>query len=360
LEARVRIADIQIGERHRKDMGDIEGLARSIDEIGLLHPVVVRPDGTLVAGERRIKACLLLGWQDIPVTVVDLDAIIRGECDENQKRKDWTPTEAVAIAKELEPLEREAARERQGARNDKLPVDFTGGSGAAMDKVADAVGLSRPTLTKAQEVIEAAEENPELFGDLPDMMDETSIERAYKEKRKRERRQEMEARPVPAGKFRVLYADPPWAYDNSGFEASAESHYPTMTADKIADLPIADLCEDEAVLFLWATSPLLPEALTVMRGWGFTYKASIVWDKQRAPGLGWWLKTRHEFLLVGAREKTPHPKVKQDSIVSIAAGEHSAKPERFAEMITEMYDGPYIELFARNVRPGWKVWGNEV
>ena len=63
----MRIADIRIGERHRKDMGDIEGLARSIDEIGLLHPVVVRPDGTLVAGERHIKACLLLGWQDIPV-----------------------------------------------------------------------------------------------------------------------------------------------------------------------------------------------------------------------------------------------------------------------------------------------------
>ena len=124
----MRIADIQIGERHRKDMGDIEGLARSIDEIGLLHPVVVRPDGTLVAGERRIKACLLLGWQDIPVTVVDLDAIIRGECDENQKRKDWTPTEAVAIAKELEPLEREAAKQRMLAGTQSEPcVDFTQG-----------------------------------------------------------------------------------------------------------------------------------------------------------------------------------------------------------------------------------------
>jgi ParB family chromosome partitioning protein len=109
-------------------MGDIEGLARSIDEIGLLHPVVVRPDGTLVAGERRIKACLLLGWQDIPVTVVDLDAIIRGECDENQKRKDWTPTEAVAIAKELEPLEREAAKQRMLAGTQSEPcVDFTQG-----------------------------------------------------------------------------------------------------------------------------------------------------------------------------------------------------------------------------------------
>src|SRR4030042_1306076 len=98
----MRIADIRIGERHRKDMGDLESLARSIDEIGLLHPVVVTPDGRLIAGERRIRACRILGWNDIPVTVADLPAILRGECDENRIRKDWTPTEAVAIAKELE------------------------------------------------------------------------------------------------------------------------------------------------------------------------------------------------------------------------------------------------------------------
>ena len=226
----MRIADRQIGERHRKDMGDIEGLARSIDEIGLLHPVVVRPDGTLVAGERRIKACLLLGWQDIPVTVIDLDAIIRGECDENQKRKDWTPTEAVAIARELEPMEREAARERSGARTDIQPVENFS-AGRALDKVADAVGMSRPTLTKAQEVIEAAEENPELFGDLPDMMDETSIERAYKEKRRRQNRAAVADTIFPSGIYRVFYADPPWEYgqviDKYG---PAERHFQTAAS----------------------------------------------------------------------------------------------------------------------------------
>ena len=149
----MRIADIRIGERHRKDMGDLEGLARSIDEIGLLHPVVVRPDGMLVAGERRIKACQMLGWQDIPVTVIDLDAIVRGECDENQKRKDWTPTEAVEIAKALEPMEREAARDRYYATRPGVDVKFTPTErGAAMDKVADAVGMSRKTLAKAEVV----------------------------------------------------------------------------------------------------------------------------------------------------------------------------------------------------------------
>jgi len=179
-------------------MGDIEGLARSIDEIGLLHPVVVRPDGMLVAGERRIKACLLLGWTDIPVTVIDLDAIVRGECDENQKRKDWTPTEAVAIAKALEPMEREAARERQeatqGNRQSGVEKFTEPEKGRALDKVADAVGLSRPTLTKAQEVIRAAEENPEVYGYLPEKMDQTSIEKAYREKRRIDREAEAARR----------------------------------------------------------------------------------------------------------------------------------------------------------------------
>lgn len=218
MEARVRIADIQIGERHRKDMGDIEGLARSIDEIGLLHPVVVRPDGMLVAGERRIKACQMLGWQDIPVTIIDLDAIVRGECDENQKRKDWTPTEAVAIAKELEPLEREAAKQRMLAGTQSEPcVDFT--QGRSMDIVAKAVGMSRPTLTKAQQIVEAAEENPDLFGDLPDKMDQTSIDKAYKEKGRIERE-------IEAGRRRDQDPNTPIVYqaDALSFLAAMDGH----------------------------------------------------------------------------------------------------------------------------------------
>ncbi len=190
----MRIADIQIGERHRKDMGDLESLAQSIAEVGLLHPVVVTPDARLIAGERRIRACLMLGWTDIPATVVDLPSIIRGECDENLIRKDFTPTEAAAIAKELEPLERKAAKERQEASR------FGGGgnlpppeSGKALDKVAEAVGMSRKTLMKVQEVVRAAEEDPDTYGDLPEKMDKTSIEKAYQEKRRREREQERAA-----------------------------------------------------------------------------------------------------------------------------------------------------------------------
>ena len=99
-------------------LGDIEGLAESIDEIGLLHPVVVRTDGTLIAGVRRLAACKLLGWREIPVTVVDITKVLRGEHDENVCRKDFTWSEAVAIKREIEEEEKTAAKERQGTRTD--------------------------------------------------------------------------------------------------------------------------------------------------------------------------------------------------------------------------------------------------
>ena len=93
-----RVSDITIGVRHRKDLGDIDGLARWITEVGgLMHPIVVRPDNVLIAGERRLAACKLLGWTEVPVTVFDLAEVARGEMVENIARKDFLPSEIDAI-----------------------------------------------------------------------------------------------------------------------------------------------------------------------------------------------------------------------------------------------------------------------
>jgi ParB/RepB/Spo0J family partition protein len=104
---------IKIGKRHRRDMGDIDALAKSISEIGLLHPIVVTKDKTLVAGERRLAACKQLGWTDVRVTVVDLDKITRGEFAENAIRKDFVPSEIDAIRRALEPVEKAATTLRR-------------------------------------------------------------------------------------------------------------------------------------------------------------------------------------------------------------------------------------------------------
>lgn len=114
----MHIDQIQIGYRYRKDLGDLKPLSASIEEVGLLHPVVVTPAGRLIAGQRRLEACRGLGWTDIPVTVVDLLQAARGEAHENFVRKDLLPSEIVALKRAIEPLERRDARNRQGTRVD--------------------------------------------------------------------------------------------------------------------------------------------------------------------------------------------------------------------------------------------------
>lgn len=108
------IDQIQIGFRYRKDLGDLHSLADSIGEVGLLHPIVVTPEGRLIAGHRRLEACRILGWDEVPVTVIDLYQAARGEAHENFVRKDLLPSEIVALKRAIEPLERRDARERQG------------------------------------------------------------------------------------------------------------------------------------------------------------------------------------------------------------------------------------------------------
>jgi ParB family chromosome partitioning protein len=147
----MKIGNIAIGQRHRRDMGDIAGLAQSISEIGLLHPVVVTPQGELIAGERRIAAAQRLGWTDIAATVVDIADLARGEAHENFQRKDFTHSEAVSIKRALEPEMKEAARERQaeGGRN-KASANLAE-AGDARDKVAAFTGFGRTSLDKADD-----------------------------------------------------------------------------------------------------------------------------------------------------------------------------------------------------------------
>lgn len=343
------ISQIVVGNRHRKALGDIDALAASIAEVGLLQPIVIKPDGALVSGVRRLEACKRLGWDDVPVYVVhtinDALAALKAERDENTCRKDFAPSEAVAIWQTIEKL-------KPGPQELLSNLD----SNYRRDKAAEVTGYGKSTLSKAKQVVDSG--NAELI----EQMDKAgNVDRAYQELRREQRREQMREQPLPVGKYRVLYADPPWQYDNSGLDQSAAAHYPTMAVGAICALPIGDLCTDESVLFLWATSPLLPEALQVLAAWGFIYKACMVWYKDRAPGLGWFLKTNHELLLIGVCQKTPHPKEKPYSIQSAEVGKHSEKPKLFYDLIESMYDGPYYELFIRGIpRKGWEGWGNEL
>ena len=147
----IAIRDVIIGDRFRQDLGDIDSLAQSIADVGLLHPIVVTPGNTLIAGRRRLEAYKRLGLVEIEATVVDLQEIARGEFAENEIRKDFTWSERCAIADALEPVERDAAKERMVSAH-ASSENFTELTGNTLDKVAHAVGTSRPTLRKAREI----------------------------------------------------------------------------------------------------------------------------------------------------------------------------------------------------------------
>lgn len=169
--------------------------------------------------------------------------------------------------------------------------------------------------------------------------------------------------PFPTGKYRIIYADPPWEYGNEQPEYHTEqaNHYPVVPLQEICDLPVKTLALDNAVLFLWVTSPILAEAREVITAWGFEYKASFIWDKVKH-NMGHYNSVRHELLLVCVRGSCPPDEQKLfDSVQSIERTRHSAKPEKFREIIDTIYpSGPRIELFNRGSVPEpWKRWGNE-
>ena len=195
-----------------------------------------------------------------------------------------------------------------------------------------------------------------------------SLTAALSALRKQSIKADLVERELPRGRYRVIYADPPWWYgtpQHSKTEqvATLGTHYPSMKTGAICDLPVGDMAADNAVLFLWATSPLLFEAKAVIDAWGFTYKASIVWDKV-LHNVGHYVSVRHEFLLICTRGSClPDSDKLHDSVVSIERTAHSAKPEQFRDIIDEMYTpvkGDRLELFARAATPKhWASWGNQ-
>jgi N6-adenosine-specific RNA methylase IME4 len=188
-------------------------------------------------------------------------------------------------------------------------------------------------------------------------------------KRQQRRATQPQTRAIPDGRFRVLYADPPWSYGNSGAIGDdaygrAARHYPSMSIADLCALDVRARVADDAVLFLWVTSPLLAECWPVIAAWGFAYKTSIVWDKVRH-NYGSYVSVRHEFLLICTRgsclpdQPTPMP---DSVIVAERSQHHSEKPAVFRELVDRLYTGgadQKLELFARHAVDGWTAFGNE-
>lgn len=162
--------------------------------------------------------------------------------------------------------------------------------------------------------------------------------------------------------YALIYADPPWEYEHvKTANRGLDNHYPTMTLEAICAMPVADCCTPDAVLFLWTTSPKLQESFAVIEAWGFTYRTSMVWVKDKI-GMGYYARQKHELLLICTRGSPPTPveSARPPSVIEAPRGRHSEKPVKFYELIESMYpELPKIELFSRAPRDGWDSFGNQ-
>jgi N6-adenosine-specific RNA methylase IME4 len=176
--------------------------------------------------------------------------------------------------------------------------------------------------------------------------------------------------PLPTidGGWRCILADPPWRFrtwNETNQKKSASNHYALMTMDGLKSLPVKDLASKDCALVMWATQAQLPDAIDLMTAWGFKYKTAGAWAKQSetgrkwAFGTGYVLRCAAEFYLVGTRG---NPKARVRNVRNLIVArkrEHSRKPDQMHDDLERLFDGPRLELFGRQSRPGWTVWGNE-
>ena len=189
---------------------------------------------------------------------------------------------------------------------------------------------------------------------------------------------------LPRNHFGAILADPPWAFNlwwggrtnetPAGVPSRAtEPHYGVMKEPELNAMPVGDLAEDDCVLFLWTCWPVLEWSLRTIQAWGFTYKTcGFCWVKAHAQQvdmfrddiephmtLGYWTRSNSEVCLLATRGKPKRQAADVKQAIIAPRREHSRKPDGIHERIERLVAGPYLELFARQQRPGWTVWGNE-
>jgi len=177
---------------------------------------------------------------------------------------------------------------------------------------------------------------------------------------------------IGSKRFATVLADPPWQFINRTGKVAPEhrrlNRYGTMNLKEICALPVADVLQPTAHLYLWVPNALLPDGLEVMKAWGFEYKSNIVWHKLRKDGgsdgrgVGFYFRNVTEILLFGVRGKnarTLDPGRTQVNYIGTRKREHSRKPDEQYPLIEACSPGPRLEMFSRGVRKGWTVWGNQ-
>ena len=390
----IDVADIEVRAGRRPiDEATVAELAESIEQVGLLHPLVVTTEHQLVAGAHRLRAVAKLGWTRVPARVVPTDLAALIEIDENLVCNDLSVLEqGEHLLRREQLLQSMGRRAISGDNQHGQAPETVSGAPVTTKELGSQVGLSARTV---QQRMQVARKLPEKVRDairgtpvadrtrvlleLARVRDQAELPslvkvltdgraRSVPEARgviKHERRARLQAErastpPPPEGPYGVLVIDPPWEFPGDCPTRKVGPPYPSMTVAEIAALPVDDLADHDAVVWLWTTNLRMLDAHQILAGWGFEVKTILTWAKSTRPSPGHWLLGRTEHVLLGVRGKPPWARTAESTMLVAGNGRHSAKPTEFYEMVERICpDGRRLEMFARKRRPGWKAWGLE-
>lgn len=353
---------------------DFDSLAEDMRANGLLDPITLY-DGQILDGRNRYRACANLSIKPSFVDFVgDNEAALAFVISKNLARRHLNEAQRALVAESLANMQVGGKEANSANLHNCSQSDAAKKLNVSTRSVATARAIKQ---TAEPEVVQAVQDGKislnaaAAIAKLPKqdqhkVMKDDRPDRAVKKVVRQNREQELSVKQsaLPEKKYGVIYADPEWkfeTYSENGMDRSADNHYPTSSTDDIMARGVESIAADDCVLFLWATSPMIEDALRVMRAWGFTYKSQAIWNKDRL-GTGYWLRNKHEILLVGTKGDIPAPAMGTQwaSVIDASVGAHSEKPVIFYKLIEAYFPNlPKIELNARANRKGWDAWGFE-
>lgn len=354
-------------------------LKQDIAQNGLQMPILMY-GGKVVDGRHRLRACSALG---INPKFAELEAANDKSVEQsvisiNLHRRHLTESQKAIIAARLTNSSVGSNQHTAGAVSQRKVAEELGISVDSVQRgkkvlnngtpeLIAAVSEGKIDISNAAKLAQLAKQDQSQlnFDDIKAIQEASkAINKAKFESRRIERIQEIEAKrannkPLESslGTFSVIYADPPWDY-----MGELAVGYPCMSVQEICEMPISQISADDAVLFMWCSSSLLPEAVEVVSAWGFKFKTSAVWDKDFT-GQGTYFRQGHEVLMIATKGCVPEVPygARPSSVLKFKRREHSRKPDEMYQIIDGMYpELNKIELFCRGVPvQGWAGWGNE-
>lgn len=353
---------------------EFSSLKADIAENGLREAVWLHPDGSIIDGRNRYNACTELGIVPEFRTWNGDGSLVSFVVSLNLHRRHLNSGQLAMVALDILPLLEEEAKERQGVRNDKPTTsvnsltEVVAQPKRATAQAAAITGTNRQYVSDAKRI---AAESPNLAAQVrAGTVTMTQAKRTMKETKREERRQENRGKAgettslistVAGARFATILLDPPWDWGDEGDVnqlGRAKPDYATMAINDLAALPVPALSDVDCHIYMWITNRSLPKGFSILEAWGFRYITCLTWVKPSF-GMGNYFRGQTEHILFGVKGSQPLKRKDMGTVFHAGRGQngHSSKPTEVYEIIESCSPGPYLEMFAREQREGWSVWG---